>query len=47
MLATLTTTTTIFDPHRGAALPLARAVLVVIPLGALVFYLFVVRRHRS
>lgn len=47
VLAALTTSTTIFNPHRGVALPAARAVLVVIPLAALGFYLLVVRRRRS
>jgi len=46
VLAALTTSTTIFNPHRGAALPAARAVLIVVPVAALGFYLLVVRRHR-
>ncbi len=44
--ATLTTSVTIFDPHRGAALPIARVVVVAIPCGALLFYLLVVRRRK-
>lgn len=47
VLAALTTSTTLFNPHRGVALPVARAVLIVIPVAALGFYLLVVRRHRS
>jgi len=40
------TSTTVFNPHRGVALPAARAVILVIPVGALLFYLLVVRRRR-
>ena len=35
------------DVHRGAVLPEGRIVVVVVPLAALAFYLFVVRRKRN
>lgn len=40
------TSTTVFNPHRGAALPAARAVVIAIPFAALLFYVLVVRRRR-
>ncbi|MGC2174671.1 MAG: hypothetical protein WA614_04325 [Acidimicrobiales bacterium] len=33
--------------HRGAVLPEGRIVVIVVPLAALAFYFFVVRRHRD
>jgi len=33
--------------HRGAVLPLARAVVLAVPIGALCFYVFVVRARRK
>jgi hypothetical protein len=47
VLATLTTTT-VANVHRGAVLPEARIVVVVVPLALLGgFWFFIVRRHRS
>ena len=45
--AALTTSTTVFNPHRGAALPAARAVVLVIPCAVLLFYVLVVRRRKG
>ena len=44
--AALSTSTTVFNPHRGVALPAARLVIVVIPTVAILFYVLVVRRKR-
>ncbi|MGA7833993.1 MAG: hypothetical protein WCA31_02180 [Acidimicrobiales bacterium] len=33
--------------HRGAVLPAARFIVIAVPLGALLFYLLVVRRGRG
>jgi len=33
--------------HRGAVLPLARFVVLIVPVGALCFYVFVVRARRK
>jgi hypothetical protein len=33
--------------HRGAVLPEGRIVVVLVPLAALAFYFFVVRRNRD
>jgi hypothetical protein len=33
--------------HRGAVLPEGRIVVIVVPLAALAFYFFVVRRNRD
>jgi hypothetical protein len=33
--------------HRGAALPVARAVVLAVPVAALCFYVFVVRARRK
>jgi len=41
------TTTTLVNVHRGAVLPEGRFVVLAVPLGALVFYLLVVRRRRD
>ncbi|MHB1087194.1 MAG: hypothetical protein ACYC19_00335 [Acidimicrobiales bacterium] len=41
------TTSTLFNVHRGQALPAARAVVVFVPLMALLFYWSVVRRRRK
>ena len=45
VLATLTTTT-VADVHRGAVLPEARVVVIVVPLAVLTGFWFV-RRRRS
>ena len=47
VLATLTTTT-VADVHKGAVLPEARVVVIVIPLTVLAgFWFLAVRRRRS
>ena len=33
--------------HRGAVLPEGRVVVILVPLAALAFYFFVVRRNRD
>jgi hypothetical protein len=33
--------------HRGAVLPAARVILILVPLGVLSFYVFVVRTKRK
>ncbi len=38
---------TVVDVHRGAVLPEARVIVLAVPVAALLFYLFVVRRHRG
>jgi len=44
----LTTSTTVFNPHRGAVLPAARVVVIAIPtLAAVAYWFLVVRRRRS
>ncbi len=35
------------NPHQGVALPAARFVLIVVPILALCFYVFVVRARRK
>jgi hypothetical protein len=35
------------NPHRGVALPAARFVLILVPILALCFYVFVVRTRRK
>ena len=35
------------NAHRGAALPEARILVIAVPLAALVYYYFVVRRNRD
>jgi hypothetical protein len=47
LLAASSTTSTLFNVHRGAALPAARFVVVSVPLMALLFYWSVVRRKRK
>jgi hypothetical protein len=48
MLATLTTSTTLVNLHRGAVLPAARVVVIVIPtLAGLFYWYFVARRRRG
>jgi hypothetical protein len=47
MLATLTTSTTLANLHRGAVLPAARVVVLVIPALAALFYWHFVARRRS
>lgn len=42
-----TTTTTVFDPHRGTALPFARVVVIAVPTGAFLVYAFLSSRKRS
>lgn len=39
--------TTVVDPHKGVVLPEGRIVVIAVPLLALCFYLFVVRRKRE
>ncbi|HVA53551.1 MAG TPA: hypothetical protein VNF05_08550 [Acidimicrobiales bacterium] len=46
-LATLTTTSTLVNVHKGAVLPEGRFVVVAVPSMALLFYLLVVRRRRD
>ncbi len=41
---TLLTTTTLVNLHRGAALPAARVVVVLVPLALLAIYLWLRRR---
>lgn len=41
------TTTTLVNVHKGAVLPEGRFVVLAVPLGALAFYLLVVRRRRD
>jgi hypothetical protein len=38
---------TAVNAHRGAALPEARIAVIVVPLAALIYYYFVVRRNRD
>lgn len=40
-------TTVPINVHRGAALPAARFVVLVVPIAALAFYVFVVRTRRK
>lgn len=42
----LATTTTVVNVHRGVALPAARFILLVVPMLALSFYVFVVRARK-
>lgn len=40
-------TKTAANAHRGAVLPEARIVVIAVPLAALIYYYFVVRRNRD
>ncbi len=40
-------TNTVANAHRGAALPEARILVIAVPLAALIYYYFVVRRNRD
>jgi hypothetical protein len=40
-------TNTATNVHRGAVLPEGRIVVIAVPLAALLYYYFVVRRHRD
>ena len=46
-LESLTLAEQVTSVHRGAVLPEGRIVVIVVPLAALAFYFFVVRRHRG
>ncbi|NNN04039.1 MAG: hypothetical protein HKL87_08600 [Acidimicrobiaceae bacterium] len=39
-------TITLANPHRGQILPLARVIILMVPVGALAFYVFVVRARK-
>ncbi|MBU6496601.1 MAG: hypothetical protein KGR42_09385 [Acidobacteria bacterium] len=39
-------TLTVANPHRGQILPLARVIVLMVPVGALAFYVFVVRARK-
>ncbi len=39
-------TLTVANPHRGQILPLARVIVLMVPVGALAFYVFVVRTKK-
>jgi hypothetical protein len=47
LLLATSTTSTLINVHRGAALPAARAVVVLVPAMALLFYWSVVRRKKK
>ncbi len=38
---------TLANVHHGAVLPEGRIVVIAVPLAALIYYYFVVRRHRD
>ncbi len=40
-------TLTVANPHRGQILPVARVVVLMVPVGALAFYVFVVRARKK
>jgi hypothetical protein len=46
-LGALTLGAQVTSVHRGAVLPEGRIVVVLVPLAALAFYFFVVRRNRD
>jgi hypothetical protein len=37
----------VVEVHRGAVFPAGRVVLIAVPVAALIYYYFVVRRHRG
>jgi hypothetical protein len=47
VLGALTAAASPVDVHKGAVLPEGRFVVIAVPLLALAFYLFVVRRKRD
>lgn len=47
LAAALHTRATVVDVHKGAVLPEGRIVVIAVPLAALVYYYFVVYRHRD
>ena len=47
LLMASSTTPTLFNVHRGVALPAARVVVLLVPTMALLFYWSVVRRKRK
>lgn len=47
VLATLVAGVDAANVHRGVVLPEGRIVVIVVPLAALAFYFFVVRRNRG
>lgn len=42
-----TTITTVFNVHRGAALPAARIIVIAVPATAAILYWYLIGRHRG
>lgn len=47
LLGSLVIGAQVVNVHRGAVLPEGRIVVIAVPLAALAFYFFVVRRNRD
>ena len=45
MLHLFAATTAVFNPHRGAVLPIARIVVIAVPVAVLGFYVFIRTRR--
>jgi len=47
IVALHTSTQMVVDVHRGVVLPEGRIIVIAVPVAAVLFYLFVVRRNRG